>query len=92
MSNLRYGYVACHYFANFYVDSRMVSCHTLNLGNGLCSVDNFFSNADKIYVVCQFEEMSVLPGQIQGSRAINVWKDGTEVVYCGGRGGAAIVI
>ena len=42
MSNLRNGYVNCHYFSNFHVDFKMLSCRMSNLRNGLCHVDNIF--------------------------------------------------
>ena len=52
MSNLRNGYVNCHYSSNFHVDfkDRRMS----NLRNGLCYVDNIFYHVDRIHVACRF--------------------------------------
>ena len=57
MSNLRNGHVRCHYFSNFHVDFKMVSCRMSNLMNGPCYAVN-------IYVACQFKENC--PGEGNG--------------------------
>ena len=54
MSNLRNGYVNCHYFSYFHVAFKMVSSGMSNLRNGQCHVDNMFSHVDRLHVACQF--------------------------------------
>ena len=54
LSNLRNGYVNCHYFSNFHVDFKMVSCRMSNLMNGPCHVHNILSHADRLSVACRF--------------------------------------
>ena len=49
MSNLRNGYVNCHYFSNFHVDFKKVSGRLLNLRNGPCDVDNICSHVDRLH-------------------------------------------
>ena len=42
MLNLRNDSVNCHYFSNFHLDFKMLSCRMVNLRNGLCHVNKFF--------------------------------------------------
>ena len=42
------------FLSNFHVDFRMVSCRMLNLRNGLCHIDDIFSDVDRLNVACRF--------------------------------------
>ena len=51
---LRNGYVNCHYFSNFHVNFKKVSCPMSNLRIDLCHVNNIFSHVDRFHVTCRF--------------------------------------
>ena len=55
MSNVRNGYVNCHYLSNFHVDFKMLSCRMSNLRKGLRHVENiFFMSIDSMsHVDCK---------------------------------------
>ena len=46
--------VNCHYFSNFHVDLKKVSCRRSNLRIDLCHVDNIFAPVDRFHVACRF--------------------------------------
>ena len=52
MSNFKNGYLPCHFFSNFHVDSKMVSCCMSNSRNGLCYLDGISGHVDTLHVAC----------------------------------------